>query len=131
MPRLLSARVAAVETAGGSTMRTINTALMSYQAKFGVWPPDLKSLGGTACDTAAPTTTASCGLEDKLAQALALPAGVGQYVYTYSVTGGAFALNADPLSTSAAKRHYFSDSSLAVKFNDTQAAAATDPTLGQ
>ncbi len=129
IPRLLSARTAAIETAAGSTMRTANTALMSFNSKFGQWPVALANLGGTNCDTAAATTTAGCFLDNNVAINMVTP-GVGQYVFTYNVTGGAFTLSADPIASSSAHRHFYSDTNLTVHFNDTAAAGPTDPSLG-
>jgi prepilin-type N-terminal cleavage/methylation domain-containing protein len=128
IPRLLAARTASVETAAGSTMRSVNTALMGYNARFGVWPAALANLGGTNCDTAAQTLAAGCFLDNGLATTLST--GVGQYIYTYTTTNSAITLNADPMATSSAKRHFYSDSNLVLHYNDAAAASATDPTIG-
>ncbi len=85
-------------------------------------------LGGAACDTTAPTSATACLMDNTTASQLATP-GVGQYVFTYATNAGAFTLNGDPISSSAAKRHFFMDTGLTVHYSDTASAAATDPTL--
>jgi len=129
LPRLLQARTSSIEGAAASTTRSIGTALMGYQTRFNVWPTALTVLGGTSCDTTAPALTASCGLDNTIATAVGT--GYSQYVWSYApVAGGSFTLNGDPLATSSAKRHYFMDGGLTIHYNDSAAAASTDPVLG-
>lgn len=128
IPRLLSARTTAVEGRAAENMRTVGNSVAAFNVKWTVFPAALANLGGTTCDTTAPTTTAGCLMDDSIASQLATP-GVGQYAYTYTTTGGSFTLNGDPLATSSAKRHFYLDSGLTVHYNDTAPAAATDPTL--
>ncbi len=128
IPRLLSARTTAVEGKAGSAMRTIGTGLIGYNVKYSNFPAALTNLGGTTCDTAPPTPTAACLMDDSIASALTTP-GVGQYTFAYTTAAGVFTLNGDPLASSSAKRHFYMDSGLTVHWSDTAPAAATDPTL--
>jgi len=128
IPRLLQARTTAVEARAGTAMRTIGTGLVGYNTKWAAFPPSLSDLGGAACDTTAPTSATACLMDNTTASQLATP-GVGQYVFTYATNAGAFTLNGDPISSSAAKRHFFMDTGLTVHYSDTASAAATDPTL--
>ena len=128
IPRLLSARTTAIEAKAGAAMRTIGTSLVGYNTKFSTFPTTLTNLGGTACDTTAPSPTAGCFMDDAVANSLATP-GVGQYAFTYTTTGGAFVLNGDPLASSSAKRHFYMDTGFTVHYSDVGTAASTDPTL--
>lgn len=127
LPKLLTARQTSIENAGSASTRSTITALAAYQAKFGAWPATMSALGGTACATTAPSTTAACLLDDTFATS-----GLNnQYQMTYAVSGSDFTLNADPLASSPAKRHYYADSNLAIRYADGAAATATSTPLGQ
>jgi type IV pilus assembly protein PilA len=127
LPKFLQARTTAVENSGAAASRSMVTAVQAYNSKWNVMPPTLAALGGssTSCATG-PSATAACLLDDTIASTGA----AGQYTFTYSTTGGDFTLNADPASTSAAKRHYYSDSNLSLRYADGAAATATSPILG-
>src|SRR2546430_2403719 len=73
VPRLLSARTTALEGKAGSTLRTVGNNVLAYNLKWAVFPAALANLGGTACDTAAPTATAACLMDDSIASQLAAP----------------------------------------------------------
>ncbi len=128
IPRLLSARTTAVEARAGTMTKTLGAQLVAYNVKWATFPAALTNLGGTTCDTAPPTATAACSMDDAIASQLAAP-GVGQYTFTYATTGGVFTLNGDPLASSSAKRHFFIDSGLTVHYSDTAPATATDPAM--
>lgn len=86
----------------------------------------MSALGGN-CTATAPTATAACLLDDTFATS-----GLNnQYNFTYaSVAGGNFTLVADPIATSSAQRHYYTDSNLTVRYADGAAATATSTPLG-
>jgi prepilin-type N-terminal cleavage/methylation domain-containing protein len=130
IPKLLSAYAASQESAGAGSLRTVNTALASFQIKWGTFPAALSNLGGTCNATTPATATAACLMDDVQAKALAV-GPVSGYAFTYTQTnsGASFTLNADPATGSRASRHYYSDDGLVIHFNDKQAAAITDPTL--
>jgi hypothetical protein len=61
----------------------------------------------------------------------AMSGTVGGYTYKFVQTGSGagFTINIDPAIGSAATRHLYSDDGLSIHYNDTAAAAITDPTL--
>jgi type IV pilus assembly protein PilA len=91
IPNLMRARIAANESAGASTVRTLNTAETTYSttyASFG-YAPNLTTLGpnGVDCSVAANVTaTSACLIDGVLGTA---PFTKGAFVYNIvSPTGG-------------------------------------------
>jgi type IV pilus assembly protein PilA len=69
IPNLLRARIAANESSAASIVRTINTAEVSYVTSYPTagYSKDLASLGGTCNASTAPTSGASCLIDNSLA----------------------------------------------------------------
>jgi type II secretory pathway pseudopilin PulG len=67
IPNLLQARVAANEASAVASLRTINTAEISYNSSFPTvgFAPTLANLGGTSCDT--PDQNNACLIDSLLA----------------------------------------------------------------
>ena len=134
LPKLLKARVSAIEGSGAAGARSAVTAILSFQTKFTNPPATFAALGGTGCDSSAtvPTSTAACLMSDAWAST-----GVNnQYKFTYTTTGGDWALNVDPCDgtapctvTSPANRHYFANGEQ-IRYADGAAATATSTPLG-
>ncbi|MGH9547290.1 MAG: DUF4190 domain-containing protein [Terriglobales bacterium] len=81
IPNLLRARIAANESSAVYSVRTINTAQVTYQSNFPTvgFAPDLQSLGGASPCTRNPAT--ACLIDDRLAVATTLP-GRNGYIFT-------------------------------------------------
>jgi type IV pilus assembly protein PilA len=80
IPNLLQARVAANEASAVASLRTINTAMISYNSSYPTvgFAPTLTALGGTNC--APPDETGACLIDTQLA------AGT-KSGYTFNSTG--------------------------------------------
>src|ERR1700729_3220446 len=67
IPNLLRARIAANEASAVSSVRTLNTAQISYDSAYPTvgFASDLNSLAGTAC--APPTSAGACLIDTQLA----------------------------------------------------------------
>jgi len=80
IPNLLQARVAANEASAVASLRTINTAEISYVSSYPTvgFAPTLASLGGTSCD--APDQNGACLIDSVLA-------GGTKNGYTFNSTG--------------------------------------------
>ncbi len=80
IPNLLQARVAANEASAVASLRTINTAMITYNSSYPTvgFAPTLTALGGTNC--APPDETSSCLIDTLLA------AGT-KSGYTFNSTG--------------------------------------------
>ena len=94
IPNLLRARIAANESSAVSSIRTINTAMVTYNSSYPTvgYSPDLKSLGGaTPC---IPASTSACLIDNVLALD-GNPANSGKSGYNIAAAGtaGAGGLN--------------------------------------
>lgn len=89
IPNLLRAKIAANESSAVSSIRTINTAQVSYQSTFPNigYAGTLPSLGpgpvGTVCPAAGPTSANSCLIDSVLANATT--AGTAKSGYYFAI----------------------------------------------
>jgi type IV pilus assembly protein PilA len=134
IPNLLRARMAANESSAVGSVRTINTAEISYFTTYGLGFTNLANLGGTAAACAAATgatATSACLIDATLAagqksgyDVVAVAAGGGGTASSPNVT---YTVNADPtVPGQSGQRHFFSDQSGVIRYNLTAVAAATD-----
>ena len=137
IPNLLRARIAANDSAAASTIRTINTAQVTYSTTYvdKGYSPDLVSLGpnGTTCTT--PTFQGACLVDDKVGctagttAALCPKGGYNYYVNTSNAAAPVpdYTASAFPFGTSTGSRNYCSNPDAVVRFNKAapQTAAAT------
>jgi len=121
IPNLLNARVAANEAAAKGALRTLNTAVLTYEASYGKFPPDLKSLGPQA-----PGKGASADAADLIDAELAAGTKSG-YQFSYEVILDAagkpsnFKIKAVPLVPGkTGLRYMWVDQSGEVQFSYTQ-----------
>jgi type IV pilus assembly protein PilA len=106
IPNLLRARMAANESSAVYSLRTINTAQVTYQATFEKlrYAPDLQSLGGSLPCSSTPAT--ACLIDNRLAVASSLP-GRNGYIFalTRSDDGTEYFVTASPVPTKAVGAH--------------------------
>ena len=128
IPNLLRSRIAANQASAVGSLRTLNTAEITYSSTYNVGftlvmgylaPP------GTGTN---PTSTAA-GLIDSV---LAAGAKSG-YTFTYSAgpsdsTGriNTYSFNASPITTSTGTNYYYTDQSGVIRQNSTTIAESTD-----
>jgi type IV pilus assembly protein PilA len=131
IPNLLRARISANEASAVASLRTMNTASITYNSSYGNYPTTLSDLGPS--NGATPTSTTADLLDSVLA-----PAGGGNtasksgYTFTFAspVANVGYTVNADPTSVNqTGVRHFYTDASGVVRVNLTQAAAVTDSPL--
>ncbi len=124
IPNLMRSRMAANESSAVGSVRTINTAEVSYAAAFPDtgFSPDLASLGGTAALCApgvAATTTSGCYIDSLLsvvAQKSGYKFGAGGEA-TGSLTNNIYTVTAVPLGVgSTGNRGFFSDQSGVIRY---------------
>jgi len=89
IPNLLRARIAANEASASNSIRTINTAEISYQSTYPTtgYAANLASLGGSAAQCAAPSPVSACLIDNVLAQN-GNPSGGGKSGYSFAAVGG-------------------------------------------
>ncbi len=128
IPNLLRSRIAANQSSAVGSLRTLNTAEVTYSSTYNVGFTG--TLGYLAPDPTgnAPTSTAA-GLIDSV---LAAGAKSG-YSFTYSpgasdATGRiqTYAFTAIPITSSTGTNYYYTDQSGVIRQNSTTTASATD-----
>ena len=127
IPNLLRSRIAANEASAVGSVRTINTAEITYNSTYPtVGFGTLSTLGGTG------GSATGAGLIDSV---LAAGAKSG-YVFAVT-TGGAtgtgpattYDVHGDPQNSQTGQRHFFSDQSGVIRQANGAAATATDTPL--
>jgi type IV pilus assembly protein PilA len=147
IPNLLRARMAANEASAVGSVRTIETAAISYSETYSNgFPPELAALGGVG------PTNASCDHSQLIDRTLASGKKSG-YVFTYvalpamedsqppnsqqavangcTTRGGrSYTVNADPITRgTTGQRSFFADQSGVIRFSVEGAATADSPPL--
>ena len=137
VPNLLRARIAANEASASATLRTVNTAEITYTSTYNSgFSNDLHMLGTPGAGNQ-PTNN----LADLVDPILAgnSPGGSATtftkngFLFTYSHTGqtypqiATYAMNGDPIARgSSGQRSFFSDQSAVVRSNATAPATGSD-----
>src|SRR5579872_957198 len=127
IPNLLRSRIAANQASAVGSLRTLNTAEITYSSTYNVGFSATLSYLAPAT-TGNPTSTAA-GLIDSV---LALGSKSG-YSFTYSPgtsdsTGriNTYAFTAVPITSSTGTNYYYTDQSGVIRQNSTTTAGATD-----
>ncbi len=130
IPNLMRSRLAANEASAISSMRTINTAQIAYNATYPSlgYASALSSLGpgGTDCLAAGAATSANACLLDNV-----LASGTKSgYTFTMNATGvpaTSYDSNANPVTPGhSGQRYFYSDASGVIRQNQSTIAASTD-----
>ena len=125
IPNLLRSKMAANESSAVGSMRTINTAEVSYVTAYPNqgFSADLPSLGGAAPCLVA-TTAAACLIDNTLALATGVPKS--GYLFTYAPAGAppnTYTLSGLPsLAGSTGQRGFFTDQTGVIRYSITGAA---------
>src|ERR1035441_7075836 len=84
IPNLLRARIAANESSAVASLRTINTAMISYNSSYATvgFAANLGQLTGTCTGAVVPTSTNACLIDSTLA-------GGGKRGYKFTAAGAA------------------------------------------
>jgi len=128
IPNFMRSKIAANESSAISSLRTINTAEVTYATVYPSvgYSNDLPSLGGPAAACSVPggaSSTSACIVDDVLAAATALASAKSGYFYTYGglvAVGGvntAYTVTATPtIVGTAGQRYFFSDQSGVLRY---------------
>src|SRR5580698_5824846 len=127
IPNLLRSKMAANESSAVGSMRTLNTASVTYSTAYGGYPASLTVLGPIASGG-----TASSGLADLIDSVLSGGTKSG-YSFTWSAgttdTNGNYlnySITAQPTSVgTTGQRYFYSDQSGVIRANAAGAANAT------
>jgi type IV pilus assembly protein PilA len=127
IPNLLRSKMAANQASAVGSLRTINTAEVTYASTYNTgYSATLAYLGPPAAGSTTPTAT-TADLIDSV-----LSAGTKSgYVFAYSAATAdasgnidAYIVNADPVNAQTGQNHYFSDQSNVIRFNTAAAASS-------
>lgn len=122
IPNLLRARMAANESAAASSIRTLNTAQVSYITAYPTtgYAAAMSNLGGASPCTASSTT--ACLIDNNLATATAAP-GKSGYYYGMTGTASTYVGSAVPVTVNTTGTKSFCSVEDAVVRVDTTGAA--------
>ena len=130
IPNLLRSKMAANESSSVGSLRTFNTAAVTYSSTYGIGYPaartDLQPCGAAGCT---PTSTAA----DLIDSVLSAGTKSG-YTFTYATPGtsggvarSTYDIFADPVTAgSTGQRHFYTDQSAVIRFNLAAKAGQAD-----
>jgi hypothetical protein len=112
IPHLFRGRIAENETSALNTLRSINYAATTYHVEHNTYPPTLQELGSASLFPLDNAVT-SFGTQ-------------GGYRFTYkpSSSGSGYILRADPLSLTTGQRHFYSDATGIIRFENSRPAGS-------
>lgn len=129
IPNLLRSRIAANEASAVGSLRSINTAQVTYASAY----PDvgyastLTQLG--PADTSGPTAN-KAGLLDSLLGCPSQPCNKSGYSFAISGGGRTYTATGDPQTPQQTGiRHFFTDDSGTIRYNQSAPATANDSPL--
>ncbi len=132
IPNLLRSRIAANEASAVGSLRTINTAEITYITTYPStgYSADLPSLAGSACTS--PTSAGACLIDATLGAATsAASSGKSGYYFTYTADANVgYTLTGQPHHVgSTGNKFFYTDGTAMIHFNNGSAATATSPTI--
>ncbi len=128
IPNLLRSKMAANEASAVASLRTYNTALVSYSTTYGTLPSTNFSALGPATT---PSSTAADLVDSLLG--IATPSKSG-YNFTYTAGTASnsvisqYSINAGPQSNSTGQRYFFTDQSGVIRQTTNGSAASSSST---
>ncbi len=135
IPNLLRSRIAANQASAVGSLRTLNTAQVTYASTYNVgYSSQLSYLGGAA--TGIPTSTAA-GLVDTVLAGTGNTSSKSGYNFSYTPSTNTttnrtdtYVFNADPITAgTTGTNHYFTDQSGVIRQNSTASAGSSDSPL--
>lgn len=129
IPNLLRSRIAANESSAVGSIRSINTAEVTYASTY----PDAgfaTNLGPLGPISGSTPTSSNAGLLDGVLGCAGQPCKKSGYQFSLSGTNTAYMVNGDPITPGqSGQRYFFSDGSGVIRFNNTGTATAANAPL--
>jgi prepilin-type N-terminal cleavage/methylation domain-containing protein len=132
IPNLLRSKMAANEASAVGSLRTINTACVTFSTTYGGFPGSLTVLGGEG-NGASPTSTAAQLIDNTLQNS-------SKSGYAFNFTAGSVDTsgNVDSYTVTASPsnpgvtglRYFYTDQTGVIRVNQTQTAGSSDSPLG-
>lgn len=131
IPNLLRSRISANEASAVGSLRTINTAEITYATTYPSvgYSASLTALAGSGCPTA--TSTGACLIDSTLAGATTAATSKSGYYFTYATDANVgYTLIGDPANQgSTGVRHFYTDGTAVIRYNATAVATAADAAI--
>ena len=129
IPNLLRSKMSANEASAVGSLRSLNTACVSYSTSYGGYPPALSNLG--------PGSPANATTADLVDSVLAAGTKSG-YVFTYAAGAKdangnvlSYTINGDPVTVgTTGQRQFFTDQSGVIRANPSGAATVASTPIG-
>ena len=131
IPNLLRSRIAANESSAVGSMRSINTAQVTYASSY----PDVGfganlAVLGPASGGGTTVTSTNAGLIDNVLGCAGTSCNKSGYKFSVSGTTSAYVSGGDPISPGqTGQRYFFSDGSGVIRYNQTATATSADNPL--
>ncbi len=137
IPNLLRSRIAANESSAVGSMRTINTAQVTYASTYPTqgYASTLASLANPSGGCTTPTSAAACLIDNTLAGATSTTSGKSGYYFTLGgggTSGGStgYTLNGDPTAPgSSGVKHFYTDATGVIHYNASASATSADSAI--
>jgi type IV pilus assembly protein PilA len=139
IPNLLRSRIAANQASAVGSLRTLNTAEITYSSTYNVgFSSTLQNLAPPPATTPNPTSTAAGLIDSVLAgtntgTVTANTSSKSGYNFVYSPGAtdttariNTYEITGSPISTSTGTNYYFTDQSGVIRQNSTTTASSTD-----
>ncbi len=132
IPNLLRSRIAANQASAVGSLRTLNTAEITYSSTYNSgFSSTLSYLMPTAAGVTNPTSTAA-GLIDSVLASGSKSGYTFTYVAATPDSSGRidnYSINASPINSSTGTNYYYTDQSGVIRQNSTTTAESTDSPL--
>jgi len=133
IPNLLRSRISANEASAVGSLRTYNTAEMTYNSTYPTvgFATTFSALGPVATSSTPPTST-SAGLVDNVLGCTATTCGKAGYNFTFDAitSAGQYGIAAQPqVVGSTGQRFFWTDNSGVIRYNTTASATSSDSPL--
>jgi type IV pilus assembly protein PilA len=128
IPNLLRARMAANESSAVASLRTINTACITYSSTYGQYPTALSDMADVPAGTAATSTSAD--LLDPVLSAAAPQKSGYNFVYAPGSSNVSYTANANPVvANQTGTRFFYTDQSAVIRYNTSVTSTVSDSPL--
>jgi prepilin-type N-terminal cleavage/methylation domain-containing protein len=131
IPNLLRSRIAANEASAVGSMRTINTAEITYASTYPSvgYSASMANLAGNSC--ASPTSTAACLIDATLGGAISAATSKSGYFFTYATSSSlGYTLLGTPANIgSTGVKQFYTDGTAVIHVNTGGAATSSSPAI--
>jgi competence protein ComGC len=117
IPRMFHGQIATNEASALNTLRSINEDAANYRVEHNAYPPNLQELGSASLFPLDNAVTIS-GLQNGY-----------RFTYRPNSSGAGYVLRADPISLATGQRHFYSDGSGVIRFENDRPAGSASSSL--